>query len=113
MESDFIRGTGRRKTAVAQVRLFTEGDGNVEVNGKPLDKFFPLETQRMRVMRPLLIAEKQENVKIIGQVHGGGLSAQAGALSHGISRALLKLDGDLRPILKKEGLLTFGVPKIS
>ena len=106
MANDMIQATGRRKTAIARVRLHPSGDGTVQINDKTLEEYFPGDTLRSTVLRPLVIAEKIKSVTIKGRVNGGGINAQAGALAHGISRALLRLDEALRPPLKKEGLLT-------
>ena len=105
MKENFIQTTGRRKTAVARVRLF-QGEGMIEVNKATLEQYFPREVLRTAVMRPLVLTERLKTVKISGRVNGGGKTAQAEALAHGISRALLEVDENLRPVLKKEGLLT-------
>ncbi|MBI4404173.1 MAG: 30S ribosomal protein S9 [Deltaproteobacteria bacterium] len=101
-----IQATGRRKTAVARVRLAANGDGTITVNDKGLEEYFPTDAMRTRVLRPLVATDKQKIVSVFARLHGGGPSAQAGALSHGVSRALLKLDAGMRGILKREGLLT-------
>jgi small subunit ribosomal protein S9 len=106
MAENMIQATGRRKTAVARVRLYVDGDGVVVVNDKSLEEYFPRDTLRAKVMRPLLVVDKAKALTIKATVNGGGVAAQAGAFSHGIARALLKLDQTLRPSLKKEGLLT-------
>ena len=105
MATEMIRATGRRKTSIARVRL-SSGEGSILVNGRPFEEYFPLDTLRARVLRPLVLTEKQKSVAIESLVGGGGISAQAGAVAHGISRALLKLEQTLRPILKKDGMLT-------
>jgi small subunit ribosomal protein S9 len=102
--NDFI-GTGRRKTAVARVRLAT-GTGKITVNGRPFENYFPVETLRATVTQPLLLTSTAEKVDARINVTGGGPNGQAGAVSHGIARALLKFDANLRPQLKAEGLLT-------
>ncbi|HTR40836.1 MAG TPA: 30S ribosomal protein S9 [Pseudomonadales bacterium] len=102
--NDFI-GTGRRKTAVARVRLAT-GSGKITVNGRPFDNYFPLETLRATAAQPLAVTGTAEKVDAKVNVNGGGPNGQAGAVSHGIARALLKFDANLRPQLKAEGLLT-------
>ena len=106
MATEMIRATGRRKTAVARVRLAMNGDGAVEINKRTLEDYFPRDVLRTAVLRPLVLTEKQKGVSVFTSVDGGGISAQAGAIAHGISRALLKVDNSLRGILKKEGLLT-------
>ena len=98
-------GTGRRKEAVARVRL-VEGTGKFELNGRGLEDFFPSRAHRMIVSTPLRVVGKEKDFDVIANLDGGGVSGQAGALRHGIARALIALDPDLRPQLKKEGLLT-------
>ena len=98
-------GTGRRKEAVARVRLRT-GSGRITVNGRPFENYFPVETHRMVVSQPLVTSELTSQVDVRVNVHGGGPSGQAGAIRHGISRALLQLNSELRPALKAEGFLT-------
>ena len=102
--NDFI-GTGRRKTAVARVRLAT-GSGKITVNGRPFDNYFPVETLRATASQPLVVTSTVEKLDASINVVGGGPNGQAGAVSHGIARALLKFDANLRPQLKAEGLLT-------
>jgi small subunit ribosomal protein S9 len=98
-------GTGRRKTAVARVRL-AAGSGKITVNGRAFDVYFPLETQRSSASQPLTITATTDKLDVKVNVVGGGPNGQAGAVRHGISRALLKFDAALRPALKAEGLLT-------
>lgn len=102
--NDFL-GTGRRKTSVARVRL-SVGTGKVSVNGRSLEEYFPLETQRTDVLLPLNLTDTSKKLDVRINVCGGGMSGQAGAARHGISRALLNLDADLRPLLKSAGFLT-------
>ncbi len=97
--------TGRRKRAVARVWL-KPGTGKIIVNQKPLESYFPRETLRMLIRQPLEITGTLTKYDVYALVDGGGLSGQAGALRHGIARALVKIDADLKPRLKKEGLLT-------
>ncbi|NBV49580.1 30S ribosomal protein S9 [bacterium] len=104
--TEFIRATGRRKTAIARVRLVPKGDGSIEINEQSMEQYFPRDVLRMQILRPLVLTDKVKGVSLYGRVNGGGIAAQAGALAHGISRALIKLDESLRPVLKKEGLLT-------
>jgi small subunit ribosomal protein S9 len=101
-----LAGTGRRKTAVARVRLVPGGTGRILVNGKPYEQYFPTRFLRALVEEPLLVAEQAGKVDVISRVDGGGLTGQAGAVRHGISRALARLDAELRAPLKKHGLLT-------
>jgi small subunit ribosomal protein S9 len=98
-------GTGRRKTAVARV-FITPGKGTITVNGKPLDVFFSRETGRMVVRQPLELTKTTANFDITVNVDGGGESGQAGAVRHGITRALIQYDAALKPALKKAGFVT-------
>jgi small subunit ribosomal protein S9 len=101
----FHYGTGRRKTAVARVFLRT-GSGAIVVNDKPVDEFFSRETGRMVVRQPLVLTNHLSTFDIMVNVHGGGESGQAGAVRHGISRALVAYDDTLKPALRKAGLVT-------
>jgi len=96
--------TGRRKTSIARVSI-SPGNGQIVVNKKPADIYFPRETLRMMIRQPIELAGITGKYNITASVTGGGLSGQAGALRHGISRALVNMDSDLRPRLKKEGFL--------
>lgn len=98
-------GTGRRKSAVARVYL-RPGKGNITVNKRELDDYFGLETLKTIVRQPLVATETEKKYDIYVNVKGGGTSGQAGAIRHGIARALLKVDGDFRPTLKAAGFLT-------
>jgi len=98
-------GTGRRKKAVARIWL-VPGDGKITINDRTLDDYFGLETLKMIVKQPLVLTGTENKFDVIGKVSGGGFTGQAGAIRHGISRALLKADEELRPILKKAGFLT-------
>lgn len=98
-------GTGRRKSSIARVFL-KAGTGDIVVNGKPLDVFFSRETGRMVVRQPLVLTQREKNFDIHVNVHGGGESGQAGAVRHGITRALIVFDSALKPILSKAGLVT-------
>jgi small subunit ribosomal protein S9 len=102
--NDFL-GTGRRKTSIARVRLAT-GSGKITVNGRAFDNYFPLETLRSTVTQPLVLTGTAEKMDARIIVTGGGPNGQAGAVRHGIARALLKFDANLRPQLKAEGFLT-------
>ena len=97
--------TGRRKTAVARVRIAT-GSGKIVVNGRPVENYFVLDTQRSTVTQPLTITGTADKLDVRVNVTGGGPNGQAGATRHGIARALLKFDANLRPQLKAEGFLT-------
>jgi len=97
--------TGRRKTSVARVRL-VPGSGRIVINGKPMDQYFGAETLKLIVRQPLAATETLGRFDIIAKVEGGGFSGQAGAIRHGIARALLLAEDDYRPTLKKNGYLT-------
>lgn len=101
-----IQATGRRKTAIARIRLYPSGDGTITVNERNFEEYFPRDTLRTLVLRPLLLTEKQKAVSVHARVNGGGVAAQAEAFAHGLSRALEKLEASYRGALKKEGLLT-------
>jgi small subunit ribosomal protein S9 len=105
MAKPLIQTTGRRKESVARVR-FHDGSGQVTLNGKPLEAYFPTMATRMRVMEPLNITQTQGRYDIDATLDGGGTTGQADALRLGIARALVELDSDLRPALKKAGMLT-------
>jgi len=98
-------GTGRRKTSVARVRL-VPGEGNIIVNDRPLDKYFGLKTLELIVKQPLNVTDTLGKYDVLAKVEGGGPTGQAGAVRHGIARALLRVDAEYRPGLKKAGLLT-------
>lgn len=100
-----FKGTGRRKTSVARVRMAV-GSGKILVNNRPFESYFVTENQRLHATRPLVVTDSLSKFDIYINVTGGGLSGQAGAIRHGLSRALLQFDATLRPTLKKEGLLT-------
>jgi len=104
-ESVEFLATGRRKTAVASVRMAV-GTGKILVNGRAFENYFPVEAQRLVVQQPLVITDSATKFDIRINVEGGGPFGQAGAVRHGIARALLKFDANLRPPLKAEGLLT-------
>jgi small subunit ribosomal protein S9 len=105
MPKPLIQTTGRRKESVARVR-FSDGSGQVTLNGKPLEAYFPTMATRMRVMEPLSLTQTQGRYDIDATLGGGGTTGQADALRLGISRALIALDPELRPALKKAGMLT-------
>ena len=105
MIGDYYYGTGRRKTSVARVFL-KKGTGKVVVNGKPLDSYFARETGRMVVRQPLELTQHLETFDIMVNVNGGGESGQAGAVRHGITRALMDFDPTLKPPLSSAGLVT-------
>jgi len=105
MPSIEYQATGRRKRAIARV-ILTQGDGKITVNDRDFESYFPRETLRMVIRQPLQLTGMSDKYNIRAKVIGGGMSGQAGALRHGISRALVKLDSDLKTRLKKEGFLT-------
>ena len=98
-------GTGRRKSSVARV-FIKKGEGQITVNGKPLDQYFGRQTSIMIVKQPLLLTQNESAFDIQVNVHGGGESGQAGAVRHGITRALIDYDAQLKPVLSKAGLVT-------
>jgi small subunit ribosomal protein S9 len=102
--SEFL-GTGRRRTAVARVRL-AAGSGKFTVNGRPMENYFPVDTYRTVASQPLVVTDTGSKFDVRVNVRGGGLSGQAGAVRHGIARALLQVDAEFRPALKTEGFLT-------
>jgi small subunit ribosomal protein S9 len=104
-KKNLIRTTGRRKTAIASVRLFP-GSGTITVNDRSLENYFPRDTSRMRILEPFELTETKAQFDAIVSVRGGGISAQADAVRHGISRALVVSSETLRPALRKGGMLT-------
>ena len=105
MSVNYNYGTGRRKSAVALV-FIKPGKGDIVVNDKPVDVFFSRETGRMVVRQPLALTEMLDKFDIMVNVYGGGESGQAGAVRHGITRALIDYDASLKPVLSKAGLVT-------
>ena len=103
--TQLARGTGRRKEAIVRVRLI-EGTGTFKLNGRPLDDYFPNPTHRRVITEPLRVTNTLERYDVIASLVGGGISGQAGALRHAISRALIDLDEEFRGELKKRGFLT-------
>ena len=101
----YFYGTGRRKNSVARVRVYN-GTGKITINGRDIDDYFGLETLKLIVRQPLAVAEVEGNFDLVVRVGGGGVSGQAGAIRHGLARALLQYDENLRPALKKAGFLT-------
>lgn len=104
-ENIVFYGTGRRKNAIARVRL-VEGTGKITINGKDIDKFFGLETLKVIVRQPLTVTNTSAKFDVIATVKGGGISGQAGAIRHGIARALNAANSEYRPALKTNGFLT-------
>ena len=105
MPHPLVQSTGRRKRAVARVR-FRPGTGTITINKRPLEDYFPNDTHRMVLSEPLKVTSTTESYDIEATIHGGGDSGQAGAMRLGISRAIIALDEELRPTLKKAGFLT-------
>ncbi len=105
MIGEYYYGTGRRKSAVARV-FIKAGTGRITVNGKPVDEYFSRETGRMMVRQPLVLTNRADSLDIMVNVRGGGESGQAGAVRHGITRALIDYDEGLKPVLRKAGLVT-------
>ncbi len=98
-------GTGRRKNAIARIRM-ASGSGKITINSRPFESYFVTEYQRLLATRPLVLTDTAAKMDIRVSVNGGGLSGQAGAVRHGIARALLQFDPNFRPLLRTEGLLT-------
>ena len=105
MATEKYYGTGRRKSSIARVYL-VPGTGNITINKRDIDNYFGLETLKMVVRQPLAATETADKFDVLVNVHGGGTTGQAGAIRHGISRALLQADAEYRPVLKKAGFLT-------
>ena len=104
-ESNYYYGTGRRKSSVARVRVYP-GTGKITINDRDIDDYFGLETLKLIVRQPLALTGTTEKFDVVIRVAGGGVTGQAGAIRHGLSRALLQFDESLRPTLKKAGFLT-------
>jgi small subunit ribosomal protein S9 len=104
-DKPYFYGTGRRKKSVARVRVYP-GNGSITINDRDIEEYFGLDTLKLIVRQPLVLTNTAERFDIIAKVNGGGVSGQAGAVRHGLSRALLQAGDELRPILKKAGFLT-------
>ena len=102
----YFYGTGRRKSSIARVRVYENGTGSITINGKEMDEYFGLDTLKLIVRQPLVTTAMLDKVDVVVTVVGGGVSGQAGAIRHGISRALLELNPEFRPTLKAAGFLT-------
>ena len=102
----YYYGTGRRKSSVARVRVYENGTGNITINGRDIDNYFGLDTLKMVVRQPLATTDLLGKVDVVVTVCGGGVTGQAGAIRHGISRALLVANAEYRPSLKAAGFLT-------
>ena len=105
-KKNYYYGTGRRKSSVARVRVYENGTGAITINGRDIDNYFGLDTLKMVVRQPLVSTELVGKVDVVVTVCGGGVTGQAGAIRHGISRALLLVNGEFRPTLKAAGFLT-------
>ena len=103
---EYYEAVGRRKAATARVRLFPGGDGSIVVNDRPLNEYFVQDLKVLHLMEPLRVTAMENRFNISVKVNGGGITGQAGAVRLGIARALLKVDPELRPILRKGGFLT-------
>jgi len=104
-DNSTVRAVGRRKTSAARVRL-TTGKGEITVNGRTLENYFPILILQKKIISPLQVVGREKNLDVSVRVIGGGVHGQAGAVRHGIARALVKWDEELKPILKAEGFLT-------
>ena len=104
-KQQYFYGTGRRKSSVARVRVYP-GSGKITINGRDIDDYFGLETLKLIVRQPLALTETAEQFDVVCTVAGGGVTGQAGAIRHGLSRALLLFNPERRPVLKKAGFLT-------
>ena len=102
----YIYGTGRRKSSTARVHVFEGGTGNITINGRDIDEYFGLETLKMLVRQPFEVTGNDGKMDVVATVAGGGVTGQAGALRHGIARALLQVNPEYRTPLKQAGLLT-------
>ncbi|MGD2051232.1 MAG: 30S ribosomal protein S9 [Acidimicrobiia bacterium] len=105
MAKPLVQATGRRKSAVARVRLY-DGTGRVTLNGRPLENYFPQPALRLRALEPLRATETETHYDVVATIEGGGTTGQSDALRLGIARALVGVDAEFRPTLKREGLLT-------
>lgn len=105
MPKPLVQATGRRKSSIARVRLY-DGSGSFSLNERSLESYFPQPALRMRVMEPLKVAEAEGRYDVRAKLEGGGYTGQSDALRLGIARALIEIDPELRPALKKEGMLT-------
>ena len=105
-KNPYLYGTGRRKSSVARVHLFPNGTGSITINGRDIDDYFGLETLKLIVRSPLVLLGLEGKYDVVVRVSGGGVSGQAGAIRHGLSRALLQQSDENRSVLKKAGFLT-------
>ena len=105
-KNKYFYGTGRRKSSVARVRVYENGTGSITINGRDIDEYFGLNTLKLIVRQPLVTSDLTEKVDVVVTVTGGGVSGQAGAIRHGISRALVAMNPETRPALKAAGFMT-------
>ena len=105
-KNKYFYGTGRRKSSVARVRVYENGTGSITINGRDIDDYFGLDTLKLIVRQPLVTSDLTEKVDVVVTVTGGGVSGQAGAIRHGISRALVAMNPETRPALKAAGFMT-------
>jgi len=111
MAETIYHGTGRRKSSVARV-IIRHGDGKIEVNGRDVSNYFPVEIVRQHALSPLVLTQMSGRLDVRVKVHGGGSSGQAGAIRHGLARALIEYDAGLRPQVKQAGMLTRDARKV-
>ena len=104
-DKNFFYGTGRRKSSIARVRLLN-GNGKITINGKDMDEYFGVDTLKVIVKQPLVATNTLDKYDVVAKVTGGGISGQAGAIRHGIARALVKINEEYKTVLRSEGLLT-------
>ncbi len=102
----YLYGTGRRKSSVARVRLYPNGTGSIKINGRDIEEYFGLDTMKLIVRQPFTTTDTLGKFDVEATVSGGGFTGQAGAIRHGLSRALVKANEEYKPLLKKAGLLT-------
>lgn len=102
----YFYGTGRRKSSVARVRVYENGTGSITINGRSIDEYFGLDTLKLLVRQPLVTAELVDKVDIVATVAGGGVSGQAGAIRHGVARALVTMNPEFHTALKAAGFMT-------
>jgi small subunit ribosomal protein S9 len=112
MADQYYYSTGKRKSSVAKVRLYPNGEGKVQVNGKDAQDYFTVNTAMGTIMEPLKAVEQEKNVNLVVEVEGGGTTGQAQAIRHGVAKSLLVMDETFRPALKRKGFLTRDARKV-
>ncbi len=105
-QQEYYYGTGKRKTSIAKVRLYLEDDGSILVNGKPMDEYFNWLPWQRVINEPFQVSNTVNRFRVVARVLGGGVNSQAEAIRHGIARALVVFDADLKPALRRQGLIT-------